>query len=111
SLPRTSIAVRHRATALVVLRCRGRARCVGRLTLTARRTDRAGGVRRTRSVRIGTVSFSIAGERTTVVSVRLNALGRGLLRSAHDRLAARLQITLVGASPSPRTQTRNVRLL
>jgi len=88
--------------ALVKVGCHARVRCRGKLTLTARRVVGRRGRKVVRIVSIGTVSFSVAGNRATTVKVKLGPLGRALLRAAHGRLRARLlisQLEPAGAGP------------
>jgi hypothetical protein len=63
-----------------------------------------------RTVRIGTASFSLAGDTAKTVKLDLNATGRALLVSAHGRLRASLAILELAPSPK-NTQTKAVRLV
>ena len=93
------------------LRCRGTATCRGAIGLTVIRVVRVARKRRLRAVRIGSVRYSIAGERVTSVRLKLTAAGRALLRRAHGTLGARMTITLLAAGAGARqTQVRSVRL-
>jgi Trypsin len=112
SLFSTNVAVRRDGSALVRLRCRGTAACRGAIALTASRIVHIAGKRKLRAVRIGSVGYSIAGERVTAIRLRLNAIGRALLRAARGNLRARMTFTLLAAGASPaQTQVRSVRLL
>jgi hypothetical protein len=92
--------VRSNGVALVKLRCHGRGKCSGELTLIARAAATARGHRRSRTVTIATSTFSIAGESTKAVTVRLTSLGRGLLRTARGHLSASLSLALHEATSS-----------
>jgi hypothetical protein len=112
SLAATNVAVQRNGTALVKLTCLGIASCRGKLTLTAKSTVMANGKKktRTRTVSIGTVSFSIAGDETKTVKVRLASSGRALLSAGHGRCSASLAI--LELAPGPRnTQTKIVQLV
>jgi PKD repeat protein len=97
------------ATGLSAIRllCTGSApACSGRVALTARVPAKG---HRMRTVTIATASFSIPTGRTSVVRLRLNALGRSLLRSAHGHMSA--QLALSKSAPAPaEEQTRAIRL-
>ncbi len=110
SLAGTSITVQRNGDALVRLTCLGIASCGGQLTLTATSVAGAKGKHRTRTLTIGTVSFSIPGDETKTVGVELNATGRALLRMDRERLTARLSV--LESAPTPgRTLTKGVRLV
>jgi hypothetical protein len=66
--------------------------CHGRLLLTVRQTARARGhtILRTRTIAGG--GFSVSHGRVRVATVRLNALGRSLLRAGHGRLSASISL-------------------
>jgi hypothetical protein len=109
SLAGTSVAVQRDGVALVKLHCRGSKNCTGKLALSTQATSRAKGKKK-RAITLGTAKFSIAAGQTATVKVKLDAAGRGLLKAAHERLAARLAI-LVLAPGSGRTQTTGVHLV
>ena len=105
SLPRTSIPVQS-DKALVKLNCTASDGCDGKLTLTAKSTVETRGEKKTRTVTIGTVSFSTPGDGTTTAEIDLNATGRALLNSNHGRLTARLAILELQPGPKrPRSET------
>ncbi len=115
SLASTQITVQSNGVALVKLECAESAGCDGKLTLTARVTVKAKGRRKTtkrrvttRTVTVGTTSFSIAGDETTAVNIKLDAAGRAAL-SADRRLSASL--TLLELAPAANTQTKTVQLV
>jgi hypothetical protein len=109
TLSGTSLAVQRDGTALVTLDCAGSGSCEGKLTLSAQATSKAKGKKK-RTITIGTAKFSIAAGKTATAKVKLDAAGRGLLGSAHERLAAHL--TVLKLAPAPEhTQTLSVQLL
>ncbi len=110
SLDSSTIAVQSSDMALVKLNCLGIASCRGKLTLTAKSTVEAKGKKKTRTVTIGTVSFSVVGDETKTVKLNLNAAGRALLKADHGRCAAHLTI-LELAPGAANTQTKTVRLV
>jgi hypothetical protein len=88
--------------------CTGAARaCVGRLVLTVKVYGRG---HRPRTVTIATASFSIPTGRTSTVRLRLNALGRSRLRTAHGRMGAQLALSESSPAP-PQAQRRAIRLV
>lgn len=112
SLASIDIAVRSNGTALVMLDCLGNASCDGKLTLTAKNTLKAKGKRKKKTITviIGTVSFSISGDESKTVQIELDPTGRKLLSKGHRRLAARLAILELASSPQD-TQTKTVQLV
>jgi hypothetical protein len=66
--------------------------CHGRLLLTIRQTARARGhtVLHTRTIASG--GFSVSHGRVRIATVKLNALGRSLLRAGHGRLSASISL-------------------
>jgi hypothetical protein len=108
ALAGTSVTVQPNGMALVKLNCLGIASCHGKLTLRAKSDARGKG--KARTVKVGTASFSIAGDETKTVKVKLDAAGRGLVGADHGRLRATLEI--LELAPSPRnSQTKTVRLV
>ena len=101
SLASADIAVRSNGTAIVTLDCLGIASCDGELTLTAKNTLKPKGKRKkkTITVMIGTVSFSISGDEAKTLQIELDPTGRKLLSKDHRRLAARLAILELAGSP------------
>lgn len=110
SLASTNVAVQSNGMALVKLNCLGIESCHGKLTLTARSTAKAKGSKKARAATIGTVSFTISGEETKMVRIKLDAAGRALLSSDHRRLDASLEVLELAPSPE-NTQTKAVRLV
>jgi Trypsin len=117
SLAGTRITVQSSGMALVKLECVGEATCDGKLTLTARVTVKAKGGHKagkhtaiTRTVTIGTVSFSTAGDETTTVKVNLDTAGRALLGADHGRCGASLALAEL-APGRQNTQTKTVQLV
>ncbi len=84
-----NIAVLHDRAAVKLRRASGAGSCRGTLRLTAKvKTSRSRTVTKT----IGTASFSIATSRARTFTVKLNAIGRALLKAGHGRLRARIVI-------------------
>ncbi len=110
SLAGTNIAVERNGTALVKLHCLGTSGCPGKLTLTAKRTVKANGKRKTSTLTIATVSFSVEANTTTTVKLKLDAAGRALLGTDHGRLSARLTVLEQEPAP-PRSQVKSVQLI
>jgi hypothetical protein len=110
SLPHRNIRVRSHGRAVVELRT-GAGACRGRLTLRARTKTKGG--RRSKMRIIGTGRFSIATAKTetktVIVKVKLNRIGRALLRAGHGRLHASLRILALSPA-SALAQTASVRL-
>ncbi len=101
-----SIAVSTRARAAVRLLWSGTGTCKGTLLLRAR----VGVGRRSRLRTIATGSFTILGSRPSTVGLKLNALGRALLRARRGRLRAALSI--VSLTPGPgQARSASVRLV
>jgi hypothetical protein len=92
--------------AQVKLRCEGTATCTGKLVLTAKIASKSKGKKRsrkTRAVKIGTASFSIAAGATATVELGLNGVGRALLKVGHGRLGAQLKIEPESGQPLLKT--------
>lgn len=110
SLASTTIAVRG-GVSLVKLNCLGIASCHGKLWLMAKSSVKVKG-RKTRTVTIGTVSFSIAGDETKTVKLKLDAAGRVLLSTDHGRLILTARLTTLQLVPGPsQTQADKVHLV
>jgi hypothetical protein len=106
SLLSKSIAVQRNYNASFRLLGAGVGKCAGKLTLRVRLklADK-----RYKTKTIGAASFSVAASKRVVIKVRLNRLGRALLKSRHGRLGAKLVI--VKSSPAPtRAHTASVHL-
>jgi hypothetical protein len=112
SLVGTSIIVQSNGAALVRLNCLGTASCRGKLTLTAKGAAKARDAKgkKAGAVPIGTVSYSIAGDETKSVNVKLNAAGRALLSADRGRCGASLSILELAPSPQ-NTQMKAVHLV
>jgi hypothetical protein len=96
--------------AAIKLTCTGNATCSGKVTLTAKVTTKKGKKKHTKTVVIGTATFSIPPGTTVTIKINLNATGRALLKASHGRLTASL--TILKSSPSPSvTQTKSVHLV
>jgi hypothetical protein len=108
ALMSSRIAVQARGHAAVLrLRSTGTASCRGHVTLSVK--VKSGKGRHARTKQIGTANFVIAGGKTQLLKVRLNAFGRALLAAGHGRLKASLLV--IRSTPSPRfVHTSNVRL-
>jgi hypothetical protein len=106
----STVTVQSNGVALVKLNCLGIASCHGKLTITEKSPVRAKGKIRARKVTIGTRTFSIAGDETKTVKIKLNTTGRALLSTDHGRLNASL--ALLELAPSPKnTQVKTVHLV
>jgi hypothetical protein len=106
SLLSKSIVVQRNYSASFRLLGAGVGKCAGKLTLQVRLKLAN---KRYRTKTIGAASFSVAASKRVAIKVRLNRLGRALLKSRHGRLSAKLVI--VKSSPAPtRAQTASVRL-
>jgi hypothetical protein len=113
SLAGTNVSVQRNGMALVKLECLGIESCHGKLTLTAKGVAKAnakGKKRPTRTVAIGTVGFSIGGDETKTIDLKLNTMGRALLKADHGRCGASLAILELAPSPA-NTETKTVQLI
>lgn len=109
SLAGTSLTTRRDGSVIIKLECEGEELCSGELKLQAEQTFKTKrGKRRVHFVAIGHVGFSVSPERTTDVTLRLSGLGLDMLRAAHGRLSARLQLAQASAGT---TETVAVRLI
>jgi hypothetical protein len=106
ALSSRNVSVLTHGRAVVKLRVTGAGRCAGKLRL---RVTRRLAHHKLRVKTIGTAVFSIPAGHSAVVRLKLNAAGRGLLRTHHWRLSASL--LLVRQSPTPAlSQTAKVSL-
>jgi hypothetical protein len=104
SLASTAITVQRGRVSQVKLECLGSASCHGKLTLLAKVASNVKHKKRTRTVTIGTASFSVPGDETKTVKIDLDATGRALLSARRGRLSASL--TIIELAPNPdKTQT------
>jgi hypothetical protein len=112
SLEGSTITVQSGGEALIKLACTGTGTCSGKLTLTANSSVNARGAKgeKARSVMVETVGFSIAGDETRTVRIKLDAAGRMLLKADHGRVSASLAI-LELAPGAANTQVKAVRLV
>jgi hypothetical protein len=111
SLTGTHITVQGSGVALVKLECVGEATCAGKLTLTAKSTIKAKSKKAmTRTVTIGTVAFSIPGDETATVKLKLNGTGRALLGADRGRLGGSLEVLELAPGPAQR-ETAGVQLV
>ena len=98
-----------RGEAAVELKCAGAGACDGKLTLTTK-TEVKGQRRRSKTVSVGTSTFSIPAGMTVTVELKLDSIGRRLLNTDRGGLGARL--TILKSSPSPsQTHIENVQLV
>jgi hypothetical protein len=111
SLGRTSSAVKSGRIALVKIACTGVYECEGKLTLSAKERIGKGHRKTTRTVVIGTASFSLGGATTTTVKVSLDAAGRALLAAAQGHLGADLTILELAPGEGSPSKTDSVQLL
>jgi hypothetical protein len=89
----TSIPVHAHAAAVVKLACNGIAVCKGTLSLSVRETVKdKHGKKLSRSVKIGSETFSISAGKTVAVAIHLNATGRALLASHKGQISAALKL-------------------
>jgi hypothetical protein len=117
TLASTGIVVQKNGTVLVKLNCLGIESCRGKLTLTAKDAVKVQGAhardakgKKASAVSIGIVSYSVAGDETKTVDVKLDAAGRALLSADRGRLSASLAILELAPNPA-NTQTKAVRLV
>ncbi|HTA12475.1 MAG TPA: hypothetical protein VK765_03565 [Solirubrobacteraceae bacterium] len=102
SLTGSLLGVRSGVRASVELTCTGTAACTGKLTLTVASKDKHG--KKAKAETIGTAAFSIPAGKTGVLTIKLTAAGRALLKAGHGRLSASL--TIVKSSPAPASTKR-----
>jgi hypothetical protein len=95
---------------LVKLRCGASTSCHGKLVLKAKRTIKSKGRTLTQTLTIGAARYTLRRGASSVVMIRLSALGRGLLHSGHGRLAARLSLSQTVPAPA-RSEIRSVVLI
>jgi hypothetical protein len=105
SLVSRSLTVLSRGRAAVKLIWRGAGSCRGKLVLRVK--AKAG--KRLKTKTIGTGAFVLAGGKARTVTVKLNAIGRALLKAAHGRLPASLLIVNLSPGAAP-ARTASVRL-
>lgn len=99
SLVSDAIVVQRDGLAVIKLFCRGRVKCAGSLRLIAKARSRR--KRHLATIEIITVAkFAVAPDRTATIKLKLNAVGRSLLKAAHGRLRASLAIAETSPAPS-----------
>jgi hypothetical protein len=94
-------------SSFVKLECDALTTCTGKVTLTAASGSKSK-ARMARVVMIGIARFSIPAAETGRVKIRLNTIGRDLLRVAHGSLGATLSV--VSTAPGQSSATRDVDL-
>lgn len=77
SLAHSAITVQD-GEATVKLTCASTATCSGKLTLTAKITTKKGNAKHTKTLTIGTATFSIPAGKTVAITLKLNGAGRAL---------------------------------
>jgi cytochrome c551/c552 len=102
SLTGSVLSVQSGGKASVKLTCAGTAQCSGKLTLTVTSKGKHG--KKAKAETIGTAAFSIPAGKTGVVTIKLTAAGRALLKAGHGNLSASL--TIFKSSPAPATTKR-----
>jgi hypothetical protein len=110
SLVSADIAVQGGRMSVVRLTCYGFALCDGKLTLSAKLPAGSRAKGRTRTVTVGSASFSVPGDETKTVKIDIDAAGRGLLDADRGRLNASLAILELPPSPE-NTLMETVRLI
>jgi hypothetical protein len=111
SLASATVATQGGIVALVKLHCTAPGGCHGTLALsTPASTKDRHGKRRTRTISLGSGSFTITGGQTTTVKIKLSAAARALLHSDRGRISARLTI-LDTAAGHEQTQVKAVRIV
>ncbi len=92
SIAHATIAVGSSGVAIVKLHCTEPSGCRGSLTLSMTARSKVHG-HLSAKVKVAQAGFSIAARRTQSIELRLNSVGRHLLRSARRSLSASLGIT------------------
>jgi hypothetical protein len=106
SLVAHNLAVTSKGSASLKLLLQGTGTCRARLVLSVKQ-KLAHHRTRTRTIAAGT--FSLISGRTAALTLKVNALGRGLLRAGHGPLSASLSIVRLSPGP-PLARTASVRL-
>jgi PKD repeat protein len=105
----TTIASRRDGRSKVKLTCTGTAAsCSGELVLSVKQVVRVNGHKRTRTVVIGSIRFTIPTGQPTTVTLRLSSKGKALLRAGHGHLKALL--TLKQSTPAAAKGSVGVRV-
>jgi hypothetical protein len=77
--------------------CKGMATCSGKLTLMVKMPFKKG--KKTKTTTIGTTTFSVPPGKTAIIQLKLNTVGRALLKADRGRLTA--DLTILKSSPPP----------
>jgi len=110
SLTGSVLSVQSGGKASVKLTCAGTSTCTGKLTLTVTSKGKGKHGKKAKAKTIGTAAFSIPAGKSGVVTIKLTAAGRALLKAGHGKLSASL--TIVKSSPAPTsTQHKTVQLV
>jgi hypothetical protein len=104
SLTGSLLSVQSGGKASVKLACTGTVPCTGKLTLMVTSKDKGKHAKHTKAETIGTAAFSIPAGKTGVVTIKLTAAGRALLKAGHGKLSANL--TILKSSPAPASTKR-----
>jgi cytochrome c551/c552 len=104
SLTGSILRVRSNGKGSVKLACTGTAPCTGKLTLTVTSKGKGKRGKKAKAERIGTAAFSIPAGASGVVTIKLTAAGRALLKAGHGKLGASL--TILKSSPAPASTAR-----
>jgi hypothetical protein len=105
------LATQVNLVALVKLHCTAPGGCGGTLGLSAQSATKAKrGGPRLHTVSLGSASFTIAAGDTATVKIKLSAVARALVHSAHGHLPARLRLIEV-ATGREATRVENVHIL
>jgi Trypsin len=110
SLDGGHIAVTKAGVASVKLACLGKSGCHGRVTLVVKRTVKARGVTRRRTVSIGAANFTIV-PGATVIKVKLTRVGRSLLGADHGHLSALIEILGLQTTQPVKAQAEAVQMV
>jgi hypothetical protein len=104
SLTESALIVRSGGKGSVKLACTGTAPCTGKLTLTVTSKGKGKHGKKAKAETIGTAAFSIPAGKSGVVTIKLTAAGRALLKAGHGKLSASL--TILKSSPAPASTAR-----
>lgn len=110
SLAGTQIRVQSGGMAAVKLTCTGMGTCSGKLKVTSTTTKGKGKRAVSTTKTVGTAAFSIVAGKTATVAVKLDVVGRALLKKDRGRLDATLTIleSFVGSTTTRRESVRLV---
>jgi hypothetical protein len=105
------VEVGGKGVASVKIVCRGASVCHARIAILATRTGLVRGRRKREQLRLGSITVTLAGGRTSVEHVHLSAVARTLLSEHHGLLMARLSISAPSAGKQGRASARAVHLV